>query len=293
MLRSMTAYGRASFHSEEGQFVAEIQSVNRKFLDVSIHLPRELMRFENEIKSWLLPYASRGQITVRISAAFEKCAPVMVKPNLPLATQVKEAWSEIIQKLGLKEAVNAALLSRTDGLLVFEENFADEERYRQALKEVMLQALKGFDGMKRQEGRVLQEDMLVRLKKMQEWMGAIEKKAPDAPKKFRDKLIARLEEVLPGRIENEDRILREVAVYAEKIDIIEEVTRFGSHLKQMQELLEGQDGQVGKKLEFIVQEMNREVNTTGSKSSDIEITRYVIDIKSELERIREQIQNVE
>src|SRR4029077_2018623 len=161
------------------------------------------------------------------------------------------------------------------------------------LKQALDMALDGFLQMKCQEGAILQADISQRLTKMGESLKIVEHKMPFATKKYREKLVARLDEIVPGHIENEERILREIALFAEKIDITEEMTRFYCHLTHFQELIHSTVLSVGKTLEFVLQELNREVNTIGSKSSDLEIARAVIDIKSELERIREQIQNIE
>lgn len=291
----MTAYGRATYQCDIGHFVIEIQSVNRKFLEVNTQMPKELLRFDVELKKWMLSRVSRGQVTIKIFASFDEMIPVVVRPNLPLAKQLKEAWDRIAEEIGAKKRLefDLTLLVHEDEVISFEENFQEEGVYREALRKVFDLALAGFMQMKRSEGAVLQQDVLDRIKKMREWIALVEQKVPDATKKYRDKLIARLEELLPGNIENEERILREVAIFAEKIDIAEEVTRFSCHLNYFEELVLSDNSSVGKTLEFVLQELGREINTIGSKSSDMEIARYTIDIKSELERIREQIQNVE
>jgi len=295
MLKSMTAYGRASINTKVGHFIIEIQSVNRKFLEVNVFLPRELGQFDIELKKWLMPHLARGQITVKVNVTFEGAVPFIVRPNLPLARQLKAAWDEIINDLDLhaEKEFRLTLLEEADGLLSYEENRAEEENYRVALKEALEIALKGFMQMKYQEGAVLQLDIASRLETIRKSLAVVEEKKPTATVKYRDKLIARLNEIAPGFIENEDRVLREIAIFAEKIDISEELTRFYCHLSHFEELINGESLSVGKTLEFILQELNREINTMGSKSSDLEIARAVIDIKSELERIREQIQNIE
>lgn len=294
MLKSMTAYGRGTINLPIGQFVVEIQSVNRKHLEIQAILPRELSQFDVELKKWVSLHVGRGQLTLKVYVTYHGPAPFIVKPNLSLAHQLKEAWDQIATDLNVKEYnFDLSLLSRTEGLLSFEENRDEEENYRQALKQAFDEAFKGFLQMKSLEGAVLQKDILQRLKKMGHAMKAIEEKAPFATSRYREKLMARLEEVLPGRIENEDRILKEVALFAEKIDIAEEITRFNCHLTQFEELMASKEISVGKTLEFLLQELNRETNTIGSKSSELEIARAVIEIKSELERIREQIQNIE
>jgi uncharacterized protein (TIGR00255 family) len=294
MLKSMTAYGRASLNTKVGHFVVEIQSVNRKFLEVNVFLPRELNQFDIELKKWLMPYLARGQVTVKVNVTFEGAVPFIVRPNLPLARQLKDAWDEITKELKLDvEEFRLSLLEHADGLLSYEENLAEEENYREALKQTLEVALRGFLQMKTQEGAVLQADISQRLEKMRQALQIIELKMPFATKKYRDKLVARLNEIVPGHIENEERILREIALFAEKIDITEELTRFNCHLSHFDELIQSEALSVGKTMEFVLQELNREINTISSKSSDLEIARAVIDIKSELERIREQIQNIE
>ncbi len=294
MLKSMTAYGRATLHTQKGHFIIEIQSVNRKFLEVNISLPKELMRFDGEIRKWLIPYVARGQVTIKIFVSFEETVPITVRPNIPLAKQVKLAWNTIAQELNLEvDQVELSLFTHIKEILLFEEDFQEEDSYEQPLKQVLELALEQFSARKVQEGAILQADILGRVEKMGSWIYLIEQRASHAPKKYQEKLIARLEELFPGKIDNEERILREVAVFAEKMDITEEITRFSSHLIHFEELIRSDHSQIGKTLEFMLQELHREINTIGSKSSDLEISRHVINIKSELERIREQIQNIE
>lgn len=290
----MTAYGRASLNTKIGHFVVEIQSVNRKFLEVNVFLPRELNQFDIELKKWLLPHLSRGQVVVKVNVNFEGVVPFVVRPNLPLVRQFKHAWDEIIKELGLElEEFKLSLLERTEGLFSYEENLNEEDNYRDALKQALEAALKGFLKMKIHEGSILQADISQRLVKIRQLLQIIEQKVPFATKKYREKLIARLDELLPGHTENEERILREIALFAEKIDITEEITRFYFHISHFEDLIHSQSLPVGKTLEFVLQELNREINTIGNKSSDLDIAKAVIDIKSEIERIREQIQNIE
>lgn len=294
MLKSMTAYGRASVNTKVGHFIVEIQSVNRKFLEINVFLPRELDQFDIELKKWLMPHLARGQVTVKVNVTFEGAVPFIVKPNLPLARQLKNAWDKIAGELQLDvDEFRLSLLAKTEGLLSYEENHEEEENYREALKSTLEIALKGFLQMKIQEGAVLQADISSRLDKIRQLIQIVEQKSPFATRKYREKLVARLDELMPGHVENEERILREVALFAEKIDITEELTRFNCHLVHFEELIHSQVISVGKTIEFVLQELNREINTISSKSSDLEIARAVIDVKSELERIREQIQNIE
>ncbi len=289
----MTAYGRASKASPLGHFSAEIQSVNRKYLEINIFLSKELTRFESEIRKWIGQAVQRGQVTVKISAYFDRTAPLLVRPNLPLARQIKRAWDEIARDLQIKQEFSLDLLKEETGILVYEEDLQNAEEVLQELHSVVSEALKPFLEMKQKEGRELYEDFNKRLKNLDHCLDKIAERAPGATLKYREKLKQRLEEVLPGSVENEDKILREIALYAEKIDIAEEITRFRSHLKQAKSLLEKKEGSVGKTFEFLLQELNREANTIGSKSSDVDVSHLVVEIKAELERMREQIQNVE
>lgn len=290
MLKSMTAYGRSSLVTPVGRFVAEIKSVNRKFLDISIVTQKGLSCFETEIRDWVSSQINRGKVDVSIWATFEGTPPVKVTPNLALAKEIKGAWDQIAEALKLDESCNVEMLQKEPGILIYEENVEDLEVYRKILKEAIEMALNEAMKMKMAEGAALQKDIENRLKKMGEWVEQIEKKADGSVQKYREKLVQRIGELTP---DVDDRILKEIALYAERIDISEEITRFKSHIKQFfQYLASGTEG-VGKTLEFLVQELLREANTIGSKSQDVEISRINVEIKTEIERIREQIQNVE
>lgn len=295
MLKSMTAYGRACVISPLGRFSVEIQSVNRKHLEINTFLPKEFVRFDTDIKKWIALKVGRGQINVKVSVVFEVFSPLTITPNIPLAKQIKTAWDKIAQELNLPEDQGFKLdfLANESEILLYDENFQDEEQYRQTLNDAISQALEELIVMKTREGNILYQDIKNRLDRLSILIKEIALKAPGATQRYRQRLIERIEEVLRGSVENEERILREVSIYAERIDIAEELTRFESHLKQVDELIHSNAQGIGKTMEFLVQELNREINTIGSKSSDIEVARHVVDIKSELERIREQIQNVE
>jgi uncharacterized protein (TIGR00255 family) len=295
MLKSMTAYGRACVVCALGRLTVEIQSVNRKHLEINTFLPKELLRYDTDIKKWLGAAIHRGQVNVKVFAAFDRLSPLVVTPNLPLAKQIKAAWDLIAQELDLsvKQGFTLEMLASEPGILQYEEDDHDEELFRDNLQQAVMQALKQLVAMKEREGSALHDDIQGRSAKLAILVADIAKKAPGATARYRQRLIERLEEVMPGRVESDERLLREVCLYAERIDIEEELTRFHSHLQQFEALLNSQKPAVGKTVEFLVQELNRETNTIGSKSSDIDVTHLVVDIKSELERIREQIQNVE
>ena len=296
MFKSMTAYGRASILSPLGRFSVELQSVNRKHLEInSFGIPKEFIRYDVDIKKWIAAVVARGQINVRISAIFEGESPLMIAPNLPLARQTRDAWLQIADHLDIKIDDKALLtiLSRTEGVLSYDEDIEELEKFKQVLHDVVEKTLRELVSMKIAEGKILHEDISARFGLLGTLIEDIAVKAPSATDRYRQKLQERLQEVLGNSLENEERLLREVCIYADRLDITEELTRFRSHLQQVKGLLESEGQEVGKKMEFFVQELNREVNTIGSKSSDTDVSRAVIAIKTELERIREQIQNIE
>jgi uncharacterized protein (TIGR00255 family) len=291
MLKSMTAYGHSSLVTPLGRFVAEIKSVNRKFLDISIFTQKGLSCFESDIRNWISSQINRGKVDVSLWANFEGAAPVKVTPNIALAKEIKGAWDKLAKELKFDEPCELEMLQQESGILIYEENPEDLEAYRKILKEAVEIALKEAMKMKTIEGAALQKDIESRLDKMRDWIEQVEKRGDSAVQKYREKLIQRIKELTPDL--NDDRILREIALFAEKLDISEEITRFKSHIDQFFQYLAAENDGVGKTLEFLVQELLRETNTIGSKSQDAEITRITVEIKSEIERIREQIQNVE
>lgn len=289
----MTAYGRASALTKLGNLNVEIQSVNRKHLDINTYLPRELQRFDHDIRKLIGSDVSRGQITFRLNIRFENVSPTIITPNLSLAKQIKTAAEKIAKELELNVSTFLPdLLTRQQDLLLSSDD-VDDALYWPAILEVINEALKKFNEMRQREGIALQKDIEAYFKRLRNYIEKIAVYAPAATEKFRQKLRERIEEVVPGAMENEERVLREVCVYAERVDIAEEVTRFRSHLDQCEKLLSSNALHAGKTLEFLLQELGREANTIGSKSSEIEVSRIVVEMKGDLERIREQIQNVE
>lgn len=293
MLKSMTAYGRAMTSSLLGRIVVEIQSVNRKFLEYIVSLPPELQHLEMEIRKKVSQVVGRGQIIIKISSVYEGEAPVSVIPNIALAKQMKSAWETLAKNLNIDASeFNLELLDRQQ-VLTFHDNRIEDSAYSSLLFEALGGALSQLERMKVAEGSILQSDIQSRLKVMADVINQIERLSVDATKKLRQKLTDRIHEIVPGVVENEDRILREIAFYAEKVDVTEEIIRFRAHLERMDQFLSPSETTSGKTLEFLLQELGREVNTIGSKSQDATIAHYVVDLKSEIEKIREQVQNVE
>lgn len=298
MLKSMTAYARTSQRFSFGQITAEIHCVNRKHLEINNFLPKEFTRYDGDIKKWIANDIGRGQVNIKISVSYDTAGPTTILPNLIYTRQLHTALNTIAEDLGvpLDAQTLFSILAQQKDILILEESEQNEELYRQALQEVVSSSLGKLLAMKLFEGHTLYLDILDRFKTVIALVNSIEAKSPEIALLYRSRLKDRIAEALISP-EHEDKILREVCSYAERIDIAEEITRLKSHLNQVHQLLEQKTStdnrSTGKMLEFLLQELNREANTIGSKSINSEISHHVIDIKGELERIREQIQNIE
>jgi uncharacterized protein (TIGR00255 family) len=288
-MKSMTGFGRAEVDAPFGKLVAEVQSVNRKFLEVHVALPKEFAQFEQAVRERVGHVVHRGSVMVRFHLSPNAASVGELLPDVGVLKALKKGWDEIAKSVGAERVDLPFLLEHAAelsvGRAVSEEDF---EPFGRALN----LALKALEGMRKREGDALTKDIVSRLKGMQRCVSAIEKMAGGAVQKLRQKLKERMEEVLrPGEALDE-RLLREVAFYAERLDISEEITRFRSHISQSTDLMNEADGS-GRKMDFLIQEMGREINTIGSKSMDAKISHLVVEVKSELEKVREQIQNVE
>jgi len=294
MLKSMTAYGRALIHNAIGRFTAEIHSVNKRHLEISLQIPREILRFEVSLKKWIATIVGRGQIYLKITIEYDQILPLKAKPNLPLVRELKAAWEMIAKEAGfpLEAKDFAHFLTEQNELIAFEENVQDETLMGETLHNLVNMALEKLVEMQIQEGRLLIKDFNQRLDKVKLDLDHIAILAPHASEKYRQKLMKRIEDLTPGYADNESYVLRDVGLFAEKVDITEEVVRLNAHLSQFNTLLEAQDGIVGKKMDFLLQEMLREANTICNKTSELEVIQHSLEIKSELDRMREQIQNI-
>lgn len=295
MFRSMTGYGKSSASSPLGHFSIEIQSVNRKFLEISVNYPRELSFLNLEIRKLIESQVYCGQINVSIKGRFEEKLPYKVVPNLALAKQLFEASKQIIDELKLHDSplsLNTLLTERSD-LFLFESNSSSEEEFRTLILNLTQQALDHFISMREVEGKTLRDDFEKRLNSLEEKMHLIAKLAHLEPEKLKQKLLTKLQENFANALDNEERMMREMMIFCEKVDVQEEITRFYSHINQFKEFLKGAKGGIGKKMDFLSQEIARELNTLGAKTNDLQITQLVVEMKTELSRIREQLQNVE
>lgn len=295
MLRSMTGYGKAELETKLARYTIEIQSINRKHLDIFLSMPRDLSRFETDLRKWISSAISRGQVSLKFHVEYREKAPITVKPQIFIAGQVKKALEDITKELSLPASkIDATQLIRTyPGILTFDDNWEDEGAYKKEIKEVLDRAIQKLIEMKDDEGASLEKDIVHRLELLRDHIKEIQKFAPEATHKQREKLKQKLEEFFPGSLENEEKILREIVLYAEKVDIAEELTRFNSHLDQLLKYIKSDETSIGKTFEFVLQELLRETNTMGSKASDVRITKIVVEMKAEIEKLREQIQNVE
>jgi len=294
MLISMTGFGRSVRETSFGRLTVEIQSVNRKHLEILVSLPKEMGRYEMELRKWVAESISRGQVGVRLFLSPGPEALNRMLPNPIFLKSFKEAWVKLAKATGCDEkSVDLPFLMQT--LAAWPQNLESEwdEGHLSLLQESFDEAMKAALVMKRLEGKSLAQDIVERLHQMERYLREIEQRCPDTVEKQRHKLQARMKELLAPGTELDERLLREVAFFAERVDIAEEITRLFSHFKQFHSVLQEKEARVGRKLDFLVQEIGREFNTIGSKSADAAISRLVVDAKSELEKIREQIQNVE
>jgi uncharacterized protein (TIGR00255 family) len=296
MLFSMTGFGRAVFDAPFGRLIAEIQSVNRKYLEVFVSMPKEFGRFEHEVRKWVGEVLSRGQVSVRIFLIPTAAAIGNLLPEADFLRELKKGWERIALELRMDpKEIDLSFLMQYLPSQQKLELARDEDM--PALHRCVDEALQGLLKMKKAEGKALTTDLEKRLKELERMINEIEALSPDSAKKMRQKLFEKMEEALQQMIgkgtEAEERLLREVAIFAERVDVSEEITRFRSHLTQFQDLLTPKSGAAGRKMDFLIQEMGREVNTIGSKASESKISHLVVDMKSELEKMREQIQNIE
>lgn len=290
----MTAYSRQSVSSLLGSFVVEIHSVNKKMLDMSLHLPRDLLRFDIEVRKWLASSIQRGQITLRLSLQSEGVGDKLFFNTLGQLKSLKGNWEKLCLELGFpKQMIDLPFLVNQMQTVPLIESEEDEESVRVSLKNAIENALQDLMLMKETEGKALSADIEKRLKIIEENIAALELKKDKPFEYFRKKLTDRLKEIGKLPIEMEERVALEVVLLAEKMDVTEELVRLRSHIEQFRTHLLSQERSIGRTLDFLTQEMHREINTLGSKSSDSEISLHVVKIKSELDKIREQVQNIE
>ncbi|MGG7143746.1 YicC/YloC family endoribonuclease [Clostridium nigeriense] len=293
MVKSMTSFGRAS--NEEGSkhlFSVEMKSVNSRYLDVNVRLPKSIISLEEEIRKLVNSKLSRGKVDIFINQKSYSQGEGIAKLNLKLAESYFNCLKEIEKNFEVKNDITITQIARfPDVINVVEEEDSIDEIWSY-IKPLINSSLDMMDNMRMVEGEKLKEDILIKLKEVEDIVLNIEKIADTVPNTYKRKLEVKLKDLLDGIEIDESRIAQEVAIIADKSAVDEEITRLNSHINQMRITFE-EGGQIGRKLDFIIQEMNREANTIASKSSDMDMTNYVINIKNLIEKIREQVQNIE
>jgi len=292
MIRSMTGFGMGQYEENGRSFSVEIKSVNHRYSDVSIRLPRQLSYLEDNIKKLLLNNISRGKIDIYISQDKFSEEDISVSVDYVLAESYIKALYELRDKYNLEDDISVSLISRFPDILNVTKAKEEDSEVWRILSIAIEKALSGFMAMRENEGEKLAEDIARRAEYIKSIVKSIEARSPEVVQEYKIKLEERIKELLGDVTIDENRLAAEVAIFADKCSITEEIVRLYSHIDQLLEILH-EDQPVGRKLDFLVQEMNREINTIGSKASDMAISKYVVEAKSEIEKIREQIQNIE
>lgn len=292
MLKSMTGFGRAVSEIDGYVITVELRSVNHRYFEFSSRIPRQYGFLDEKLKSYINSRVSRGKVecNVLIEALNTDAAEVVV--NHTLAGAYVKALKELSSDYGLKEDFGASAISRYQDVLVVKKADEDEEKIWQYVKSVTDVAIEKFIAMRTVEGEKMQKDIYSRGQFILDCVSFIEERSPQTVKEYNDKLVARVHEIIGDAALDEARIIQEVAIYADKVAVAEETVRLRSHIDQLNVFIKS-DEPVGRKMDFLVQEINRETNTIGSKANDVDIARKVVDIKAEVEKIREQIQNIE
>jgi len=288
----MTGYGCAKGSSGKLAITAELRSVNNRFLDCTVRLPRVYTSLEDGIKSQVQKTISRGKVDVFITIDASEADDVAVSVNAGVADAYMAAVRALADRYGVPNDATAVSLAHFPDVLYVEKKETDAEALAADLSRILEAALRDFDSMRSREGAKLRDDIASRADEVERLVSLIETRSPETVKDYRQRLTEHMNEVLGATGIDESRILAEAAIYADRVAVDEETVRLRSHVSQLRQLI-GSAEPVGRKLDFLVQEFNREANTIGSKCSDLEMTRTVVDLKSEIEKIREQVQNVE
>ncbi len=292
MIKSMTGYGRAVETVNGREFTIELRSVNNRYLDCSVRLPRILTFGEEAVKQAVKNVISRGKVDVFISVRSENGDEVQVNLNKAVLESYLNAMREMVQDYQVADDISVSTVSRLPEVFSLEKPQVDEEQLLSDMMGVLSKALSEYDKMRQNEGEALDRDLRSRGNTILELVAQVEKGNAQTVIDYRTRLENKLKEVLANTAIDESRILTEAAIFSDKVAVDEETVRLRSHLQQMNDMLTA-GGAVGRKLDFLLQEMNREANTIGSKCTDVNLARVVVDIKAELEKIREQTQNIE
>ena len=292
MIRSMTGFGRATAESQGYFITVELKSVNHRYFDFNCRLPRQYGFAEEKLKSYINSRVARGKIDCFLGVEALKTDDAEVLVNHTLAGAYVQALKELSDTYALQADFGASAIVRFPDVLVLKKSDEDEELLWSLIEPVAKEAVDKFIAMREVEGEKMRRDVDARAGFILDCVSFIEKRSPQTVKDYNDKLIARVHELIGDVTLDESRIIQEVAIYADKVAVAEETVRLRSHIAQLKSFLNSEEA-IGRKMDFLVQEINREANTIGSKASDVEIARKVVEIKAEVEKIREQIQNIE
>ncbi len=292
MIKSMTGFGRFEVLENDKKFIIELKSVNHRYFDVNIRMPKKLNLFESAIRSLLKEYAERGKIDMYITYEDASEGVASLKYNSELAKEYFDYYKKMSEELGIENDAKASVIARSPEVLTMEEQTIDEDELWKILEKCIRGASEKFVEARKTEGEHLKNDLLAKLDHLNELVDFVEKRSPVIVEEYKTKVEEKVKELLGNTQIDDSRIAMEVTLFADKVCVDEEIVRLKSHIKNMKAELE-KGGGVGRKLDFIAQEMNREANTTLSKTSDIEISSVGIEMKTEIEKIREQIQNIE
>lgn len=292
MIKSMTGYGRGQGTFSGGEITVEIKSVNNRYLDCGVKLPRVYSYVEDSVKALVQKHISRGKVDVFITINSSGADNVKITLNRPVVEGYLGALREMAQEYQIREDISVSLLSRFNDVFLVEKQEEDEDEVKSSILAVVQSALDAYDLMRQREGQVLKQDLLAKAEDILKLVEKVEARSPITVEAYRARLTVKMQEVLENKQLDEARIVQEAAIYADKVAVDEETVRLRSHVAQLTGML-NDGGVIGRKLDFLMQEMNREANTIGSKGNDVEQARNVVEIKSELEKIREQIQNIE
>lgn len=292
MIKSMTGFGRYEVSEENRKITVEMKSVNHRYLDVTLKMPKKLNFFDAAIRTILKEYIQRGKVDVYITYEDLSESNVALAYNQEIASQYMEYFRQMEEQFGLVNDVQVSMLARCPEVLVMEEKAEDEEEIWHLLEQAVRGACEKFVESRIREGEALRADLIGKLDEMLCLVDFVEKRSPQILSEYRQKLETKVKELLSDAQVDESRIATEVTIFADKICVDEEIVRLRSHVEATRAALEAGGG-VGRKLDFIAQEMNREANTTLSKANDLEISNCAIDLKTAIEKVREQIQNIE
>ncbi len=290
MIKSMTGFGRSTYQNEGREYIIEIKSVNHKYCDISIKIPKSISYLEEKIKKEIIKFVSRGKIDIYVSFNNNSTIGKNIQINKELAKIYIEQLKELAEETGVNKEISLTEIAKLPDVFIVENNI-DEEIIWDELSIPLSEAIDSFISMRQIEGNKMAEDLIKRNEQIKEKIKNISELSTGLIEEYVVKLEGRIKEILKTDVVDKNRLATEIVIYADKCSIEEEITRLKSHTEQLDKMLKGNAG--GKKLDFLIQEMNREINTIGSKANNIDITNLVVEIKTELENIREQVQNIE